>query len=74
VRLIRAYPLSVASLPCNWADDGFHKLQVTMFYEYIQSVNDSTSSRIKDRADNTPLLDADITQLIKQSGVNYAFA
>lgn len=71
VRLIRAYPLSVASLPCNWADDGFHKLQVTMFYEYIQSVNESTSSRIKDRADNTPLFDADLSEQIQQSNQKF---
>lgn len=66
VRLLRAYPLSVASLPCNWADDGFHKLQVTMFYEYIQSVNESTSSRIKDRYDNKSLIDSDLTGQLKQ--------
>lgn len=33
VRLYSAFPISVASLPCNWADDGYHKLSVTMFYE-----------------------------------------
>jgi len=66
VRLVNAYPLTVASLPCNWADDGFHKVQVTMFYEYIQSVNESTSARIVDRAKNTRLLDGDLTQVTQE--------
>jgi hypothetical protein len=34
VELIDAYPTSVAHLQTNWQDDQFHKLQVTMAYEY----------------------------------------
>ncbi len=33
VKIINAFPINVSSLPCNWADDGFHKLSVSMFYE-----------------------------------------
>jgi len=33
VELRNAMPLNFASMPSNWADDGFHKLQVSMFYE-----------------------------------------
>lgn len=33
VELRNALPLNFASMPSNWADDGFHKLQVSMFYE-----------------------------------------
>lgn len=33
VQLLNAYPISVSSLPSNWADDGFHKLSATFFYE-----------------------------------------
>lgn len=35
VELRNALPLNFASMPSNWADDGFHKLQVSMFYEDI---------------------------------------
>jgi hypothetical protein len=33
VELVNAIPLNFASMQSNWADDGFHKLQVSMFYE-----------------------------------------
>jgi hypothetical protein len=36
VKIINAFPINVSSLPCNWADDGFHKLSVSMFYEEAQ--------------------------------------
>lgn len=42
VTLIQCLPLSVASLPSNWSDDGFHKINVTFFYEKFE-----TSSGIK---------------------------
>jgi len=32
VQLIDAYPLNVQSLPSNWADDGFHKINVSFFF------------------------------------------
>ena len=32
VQLVDAYPLSVQSLPSNWADDGFHKINVSFFF------------------------------------------
>jgi hypothetical protein len=35
VSLKNVYPLSFSSMPSNWADDGFHKMTVTFFYETI---------------------------------------
>jgi hypothetical protein len=35
VSLKNIYPLSFSSMPSNWADDGFHKMTVTFFYETI---------------------------------------
>jgi len=32
VQLIDVYPLNVQSLPSNWADDGFHKINVSFFF------------------------------------------
>jgi len=32
--LREAYPISVTPLQTNWADDGYHKLQVTLTYRY----------------------------------------
>lgn len=36
VSLGNIYPLSFSSMPSNWADDGFHKMTVTFFYETIK--------------------------------------
>jgi hypothetical protein len=36
VTLLNAYPVSAASLPSNWADDGFHKITATFFYEQTE--------------------------------------
>lgn len=33
--LKRAYPTSFTSMPSNWADDGFHKMTVTFFFEKV---------------------------------------
>jgi len=33
VKLLSAYPVTLSSLPSNWADDGFHKISATFFYE-----------------------------------------
>ena len=38
-----AYPVTVSSLPSNWADDGFHKITATFFYEYTGSTLGSSS-------------------------------
>lgn len=35
VRLKGAYPLNFASLPSNWADDGFQKMTVSFFFEEL---------------------------------------
>jgi hypothetical protein len=37
IELVNAFPTSVASLQSNWADDGYHKLQVTFAYDYWKS-------------------------------------
>jgi hypothetical protein len=37
VILRKAYPLNFASMPSNWADDGYHKMTVTFFYEELQT-------------------------------------
>jgi hypothetical protein len=42
VTLKKCLPISLASLPSNWSDDGFHKINVTFFYELFE-----TSSGIK---------------------------
>jgi len=40
VTLKNAYPLSVTSLQSNWADDGFHKINVSLFFENIETAID----------------------------------
>lgn len=40
VNLINAWPGNVAALPLRWADDSFHKLQVTFHYDRYE--NNST--------------------------------
>ena len=52
VPLYNAYPVTVASLPSNWADDGFHKITVTFFYEYTATTGGSSR-----RARSDSLLD-----------------
>ena len=43
VKLFNAYPLNFASMPSNWADDGFQKITVTFFYEsYEVFLSDAT--------------------------------
>lgn len=43
--LREAYPVSVTSLPANWADDNIHKLQVTLTYRYWVSTIDYTNDQ-----------------------------
>lgn len=38
VNLIDAYPLTLQSLPANWADDGFHKVNVSFFFRDLEIV------------------------------------
>lgn len=40
LKLLKAYPLSVTSLQSNWADDGFHKINVSLFFEDIETTFD----------------------------------
>lgn len=45
--LREAYPVSITPLQTNWADDGYHKLQVTLTYRYwvseIKKTNDQST-------------------------------
>ena len=38
VDLIDAYPLNFQSLPSNWADDGFHKINVSFYFRDLQII------------------------------------
>jgi len=48
VKIKNAFPISVSSLPCNWADDGFHKLSVSMFYEIVNDADNFREVEVKD--------------------------
>jgi hypothetical protein len=43
IKIKNAYPISVASMQSNWADDGFHRVSVVWAYEHF-SVNDNKYS------------------------------
>jgi len=64
VRIYNAFPTSVASLPCNWADDGYHKLSVTMFYEIAFGSNRSRVER------GLQVNDADLRDQMEQYAKN----
>lgn len=44
VKIIGAYPTNVASMPSNWADEGYHRLNVTWTYERFTINNKEYSS------------------------------
>ena len=48
VKLFNAYPLNFASMPSNWADDGFQKMTVTFFYEAYEVFLSDTTVRFSD--------------------------
>jgi hypothetical protein len=57
VKLLNAYPLNFASMPSNWADDGFQKMTVTFFYErYTLNMSDTTT-KFKDLLRSGNLVD-----------------
>lgn len=39
VDLIDAYPVGVQALPSNWADDGFHKINVSFFFRNFNVIS-----------------------------------
>lgn len=43
VPIYSAYPVTVSSLPSNWADDGFHKITATFFYERAGNVGSAST-------------------------------
>ena len=53
VRLNGAYPLNFASLPSNWADDGFQKMTVSFFFEelIVLPENNGLSEKEKEEYD-----------------------
>jgi len=58
VKLLNAYPLNFASMPSNWADDGFQKMTVTFFYERYQLNMSDTTTKFKDLLRNGNIVDA----------------
>jgi hypothetical protein len=34
IKLIDAFPISIASMPLSWADDNFHRVTVSFAYHY----------------------------------------
>jgi hypothetical protein len=42
--LLEAYPVTIMPLPLNWAEDGFHRLQVQFAYTYFMRPYDALSN------------------------------
>lgn len=63
VSLKNAYPLNIASMPSNWADDGFHKLTVSFFYEDLDIEFNTPNLKFKDLLDNGNIYDATTVRL-----------
>lgn len=57
VDLENVYPLSFSSMPSNWADDGFHKMNVTFFYENINVEIGVKNLKFKDLMDSGNIVD-----------------
>lgn len=49
VELLNAYPLNFASLPSNWADDGFQKMTVSFFFESVNLAVENAEQLTRDR-------------------------
>lgn len=61
VELFNLYPLNFASLPSNWADDGFQKMTVSFFFESANLVlesNKQTSEQFKRLLDSGRIVDS----------------
>lgn len=63
IKLFNIFPTNFAPLNSNWADDGFHKMTVTFFYENIEIV-DSYAMQSKPL---TPLNDLEINLGLERS-------
>lgn len=61
VNLLNAYPLNFASMPANWADDGFHKMTVSFFYEDLLIETGIKNLTFKDLMDSGNIVDPPIT-------------
>jgi hypothetical protein len=57
VNLLKAYPLNFASMPANWADDGFHKMTVSFFYENLLIEQGIKNLTFQDLLDNGNIFD-----------------
>jgi hypothetical protein len=60
VSLLNAYPLNFASMPSNWADDGFQKMTATFFYERYELAVSDTTPTFKDLLRKGNIVDAPI--------------
>jgi hypothetical protein len=58
VSLLNAYPLNFASMPSNWADDGFQKMTATFFYERYELAVSDTTPTFKDLLRKGNIVDA----------------
>lgn len=61
VQLLNAYPLNFASMPSNWADDGFQKMTVSFFFENaIVDLEEKTltRNRFKELLNSGSIVDA----------------
>lgn len=58
VILENAFPLSLMSMPANWSDDGFHKLNVTFFYENMRRESGIKNFKFQDLLDSGNIVDS----------------
>jgi hypothetical protein len=56
VKFIGAYPLSFASMPATWADEGYHRLSVTFTYQSYVINEKAKNDFYKDRAEKLDTL------------------
>jgi len=60
VQLTNAFPLNFASMPSNWADDGFHKMTVSFFYEDVSVETGIKNLTFKNLMDSGNIVDPPI--------------
>lgn len=60
VNLDNVYPLNFASMPGNWADEGFHKMSVTFFYESLSIDLAISNLKFKDLVKSGSIVDTPI--------------
>ena len=60
VELRNIYPLNFTSMPSNWADDGFHKMTVSFFYENMETSLGIKNLSFKDLLNSGNIVDPPI--------------